>query len=73
LTCITFVSFIAYAIRNYTLPDQWTYGTVLLRHTVGFVSIILIYYCYNYKNNNKIKKENNIYKIFISYIIEINI
>ncbi|ORX79678.1 hypothetical protein BCR32DRAFT_269319 [Anaeromyces robustus] len=44
LTCITFVSFIAYAIRNYTLPDQWTYGTVLLRHTVGFLLIILHIY-----------------------------
>ncbi|OUM61132.1 hypothetical protein PIROE2DRAFT_20987 [Piromyces sp. E2] len=38
IICITYVSFLAYAIRNYTLPDQWTYGTVLLRHTVGFVS-----------------------------------
>ncbi|ORY00646.1 hypothetical protein LY90DRAFT_519796 [Neocallimastix californiae] len=43
LTCITFVSFIAYAIRNYTLPDQWTYGTVLLRHTVGFVIINILH------------------------------
>ncbi|ORX56574.1 hypothetical protein BCR36DRAFT_320054 [Piromyces finnis] len=42
--CITYVSFIAYAIRNYTLPDQWTYGTVLLRHTVGFLLIILHIY-----------------------------
>lgn len=44
LTCITFVSFIAYAFRTYTLPDQWTYGTVLLRHTVGFLLIVLHIY-----------------------------
>jgi phosphatidylethanolamine N-methyltransferase len=37
--CLTYVSFILACLQNYQLPNNWTYGTVLLRHTLGFILI----------------------------------
>ncbi|KAI8980834.1 phospholipid methyltransferase-domain-containing protein [Pilobolus umbonatus] len=39
--CMTYVTFIMACWKTYTLPDNWTYGTTLLRHTLGlsFVSL----------------------------------
>jgi len=37
--CLTYVSFFLACLQNYRLPDNWTYGTVLLRHTLGFLLI----------------------------------
>ncbi|ORY01758.1 hypothetical protein K493DRAFT_334828 [Basidiobolus meristosporus CBS 931.73] len=38
---MTYVSFLAVAIKTYNLPPDWTYGTVLLRHTFGLLLIAL--------------------------------
>ncbi|KAK9767125.1 phosphatidylethanolamine N-methyltransferase [Basidiobolus ranarum] len=38
---MTFVSFLAVALRMYNLPADWTYGAVLLRHTFGLLLIAL--------------------------------
>jgi phosphatidylethanolamine N-methyltransferase len=37
--CLTYVSFFLACLQNYRLPSDWTYGTVLLRHTLGFLLI----------------------------------
>lgn len=37
--CLTYVSFVLACLQNYQLPKDWTYGTVLLRHTMGFLLI----------------------------------
>ena len=37
--CLTYASFVLACLQNYHLPDDWTYGTVLLRHTLGFLLI----------------------------------
>lgn len=37
--CLTYVSFFLVCLQNYHLPLDWTYGTVLLRHTLGFLLI----------------------------------
>jgi len=37
--CLTYVSFFLACLQNYHLPNDWTYGTVLLRHTLGFLLI----------------------------------
>ena len=37
--CLTYVSFFLACLQNYQLPRDWTYGTVLLRHTLGFLLI----------------------------------
>jgi Phospholipid methyltransferase len=37
--CLTYVSFFLACLQNYHLPQDWTYGTVLLRHTLGFLLI----------------------------------
>ncbi|ORY07709.1 hypothetical protein K493DRAFT_201788 [Basidiobolus meristosporus CBS 931.73] len=38
---MTYVSFLAVAIKMYNLPVDWTYGAVLLRHTFGLLLIAL--------------------------------
>ncbi|KAI8394286.1 phospholipid methyltransferase-domain-containing protein [Radiomyces spectabilis] len=37
--CMTYVSFAAVCWKVYALPEDWTYGTTLLRHTLGMVFI----------------------------------
>ena len=37
--CLTYVTFFLACLQNYHLPQDWTYGTVLLRHTLGFLLI----------------------------------
>src|SRR5215471_7312023 len=37
--CLTYVSFFLACLQNYHLPSDWTRGTVLLRHTLGFLLI----------------------------------
>ncbi|KAI8978368.1 phospholipid methyltransferase-domain-containing protein [Pilobolus umbonatus] len=39
--CMTYVSFIRLSIGLYSLPENWPYGTALLRHTLGFSFIAL--------------------------------
>ncbi|KAI9307991.1 phospholipid methyltransferase-domain-containing protein [Cunninghamella echinulata] len=39
--CMTYISFIVAAWKMYSLPEDWTYGTTLLRHTLGFTFIAL--------------------------------
>ena len=39
--CLTYISFFLACLQNYHLPQDWTYGTVLLRHTLGFLLIAL--------------------------------
>ncbi|KAL1922139.1 uncharacterized protein VTP21DRAFT_10781 [Calcarisporiella thermophila] len=39
--CMTYVSFIVACFSFYTLPDDWTYGTTLLRHTMGVLLVVL--------------------------------
>ncbi|KAG2173606.1 hypothetical protein INT43_005024 [Umbelopsis isabellina] len=34
--CMTYVTFFVACWKMYTLPEDWTYGTTLLRHTLGF-------------------------------------
>ncbi|KAH9922238.1 phosphatidylethanolamine N-methyltransferase [Fomitopsis serialis] len=36
--CMTYVSFICLAWKTYTIPQEWTVGVELLRHTMGAVS-----------------------------------
>ncbi|KAK9685452.1 phosphatidylethanolamine N-methyltransferase, variant 2, partial [Basidiobolus ranarum] len=38
---MTYVSFLAVAIKMYNLPADWTYGAVLLRHTFGLLLVAL--------------------------------
>ena len=37
--CLTYISFLLACLQNYHLPSDWTHGTVLLRHTMGFLLI----------------------------------
>ncbi|KAI8093518.1 phospholipid methyltransferase-domain-containing protein [Halteromyces radiatus] len=39
--CMTYISFIVAAWKMYSLPEDWTYGTTLLRHTLGLTFIAL--------------------------------
>ncbi|KAF7728894.1 phosphatidylethanolamine N-methyltransferase [Apophysomyces ossiformis] len=39
--CMTYVSFFMACWKMYSLPSDWTYGTTLLRHTLGLVFISL--------------------------------
>ncbi|ORX60539.1 hypothetical protein DM01DRAFT_1404787 [Hesseltinella vesiculosa] len=39
--CMTYISFIVAAWKMYSLPMDWTYGTTLLRHTLGVSFIAL--------------------------------
>ncbi|CAO3624925.1 unnamed protein product [Cunninghamella blakesleeana] len=39
--CMTYISFIVAAWKMYSLPEDWTYGTTLLRHTLGITFIAL--------------------------------
>ncbi|KAJ3092628.1 phosphatidylethanolamine N-methyltransferase [Quaeritorhiza haematococci] len=38
---MTYISFFLCAWRLYSLPENWTYGTILLRHTLGALLIML--------------------------------
>ncbi|CDZ96394.1 phosphatidylethanolamine n-methyltransferase [Phaffia rhodozyma] len=42
--CMTYVSFIAFAWKTYSIPTDWTVGGQLLRHTLGFMLIALQLY-----------------------------
>ncbi|EMD30910.1 hypothetical protein CERSUDRAFT_145741 [Gelatoporia subvermispora B] len=37
--CMTYVSFIGLAWKTYSIPQDWTVGNVLLRHTLGVILI----------------------------------
>ncbi|KZT68012.1 hypothetical protein DAEQUDRAFT_728277 [Daedalea quercina L-15889] len=37
--CMTYVSFICLAWKTYTIPQEWTVGVELLRHTMGAILI----------------------------------
>ncbi|CEP14983.1 hypothetical protein [Parasitella parasitica] len=39
--CMTYVTFFIACWKTYTLPDNWAYGTTLLRHTLGLTFISL--------------------------------
>ncbi|KAI8073022.1 phospholipid methyltransferase-domain-containing protein [Gongronella butleri] len=39
--CMTYISFIVAAWKMYSLPLNWTYGTTLLRHTMGVSFVAL--------------------------------
>lgn len=39
--CMTYVTFFVACWKTYTLPDNWTYGMTLLRHTLGLMFISL--------------------------------
>ncbi|CAG8448710.1 11682_t:CDS:2 [Acaulospora colombiana] len=39
--CMTYVTFVSAAWKMYYFPEDWTYGTVLLRHTLGVLLIAL--------------------------------
>ncbi|CAB4392806.1 unnamed protein product [Rhizophagus irregularis] len=39
--CMTYVTFLAAAWKMYYFPEDWTYGMVLLRHTLGMLLIAL--------------------------------
>ncbi|ORZ12271.1 phospholipid methyltransferase-domain-containing protein [Absidia repens] len=39
--CMTYISFIVAAWKMYSLPEDWAYGTTLLRHTLGLTFIAL--------------------------------
>ncbi|RHZ47253.1 hypothetical protein Glove_586g12 [Diversispora epigaea] len=39
--CMTYVSFVLAAWKMYYFPEDWTYGAVLLRHTLGVLLIAL--------------------------------
>ncbi|KAF9115384.1 phosphatidylethanolamine N-methyltransferase [Mortierella sp. AM989] len=38
---MTYATFFLAAFKMYSIPDDWTYGTVLLRHVLGFALIAL--------------------------------
>ncbi|CAG8455816.1 2660_t:CDS:10 [Acaulospora morrowiae] len=38
---MTYVTFVSAAWKMYYFPEDWTYGTVLLRHTLGVLLIVL--------------------------------
>ncbi|KAF8932158.1 phosphatidylethanolamine N-methyltransferase [Dissophora ornata] len=38
---MTYATFFLAAFKMYSIPDNWTYGTVLLRHVLGFALIAL--------------------------------
>jgi len=38
---MTYVTFLIASYKLYSLPFDWTYGTVLLRHTLGILLIAL--------------------------------
>ncbi|KAI8855246.1 phospholipid methyltransferase-domain-containing protein, partial [Chytridium lagenaria] len=38
---MTYITFFVCACRLYTIPDNWLYGTVLLRHTVAMITICM--------------------------------
>ncbi|TIA93173.1 hypothetical protein E3P99_00314 [Wallemia hederae] len=42
---MVYVSFVGLAMKTYTLPNQWTVGTELLKHVVGLLLIILQVWC----------------------------
>ncbi|TIA75575.1 hypothetical protein E3P92_00774 [Wallemia ichthyophaga] len=42
---MVYVSFVGLALKTYTLPQQWTVGTELLKHVVGILLIILQVWC----------------------------
>ncbi|KAI8373027.1 phospholipid methyltransferase-domain-containing protein [Radiomyces spectabilis] len=39
--CMTYITFCAACWKLYSLPEHWTYGTTLLRHTLGLFFILL--------------------------------
>lgn len=39
--CMTYVTFFIACWKTYTLPDNWAYGTTLLRHVLGMTFISL--------------------------------
>ncbi|EPB87815.1 hypothetical protein HMPREF1544_05344 [Mucor circinelloides 1006PhL] len=39
--CMTYVTFFIACWKTYTLPDNWAYGTTLLRHTLGLTFVSL--------------------------------
>ncbi|CAI2174676.1 3057_t:CDS:10, partial [Funneliformis geosporum] len=39
--CMTYVTFLSAAWKMYYFPEDWTYGMVLLRHTLGILLIAL--------------------------------
>ncbi|KAF9353259.1 phosphatidylethanolamine N-methyltransferase [Mortierella sp. NVP85] len=39
--CMTYATFFLAAFKMYSIPDDWTYGTVLLRHILGLALITL--------------------------------
>ncbi|KAG0168996.1 phosphatidylethanolamine N-methyltransferase [Apophysomyces sp. BC1034] len=39
--CMTYVTFFAACWKMYSFPEDWTYGTTLLRHTLGLIFISL--------------------------------
>lgn len=39
--CMTYATFFLAAFKMYSIPDDWTYGTVLLRHVLGLALITL--------------------------------
>ncbi|KAI8098099.1 phospholipid methyltransferase-domain-containing protein [Gilbertella persicaria] len=40
-SCMVYVSFITLCFKLYTLPDDWTYGMTILRHTLGIAFVCL--------------------------------
>ncbi|BGP03328.1 Phosphatidylethanolamine N-methyltransferase [Rhodotorula toruloides] len=43
--CMTYASYIALAWGCYTIPENWTVGTVVVRHTFGLLLIALHIWC----------------------------
>ena len=41
---MTYVSFLICAVRLYSIPEDWTYGSILLRHTLGVVCSFYFFY-----------------------------
>ncbi|KAI9143275.1 phospholipid methyltransferase-domain-containing protein [Paraphysoderma sedebokerense] len=39
--CMTYVTFTIAAVKNYNIPEDWTYQTVIMRHVLGIVLILL--------------------------------
>lgn len=39
--CMTYVSFVALAWKCYNIPSDWTYGAVIVRHTLGLLLLAL--------------------------------